>query len=151
MAEDCKTGAPWWQEYIGRPWAAVPDPPRTFTCGELGRWILKERLGVDTVPVYADPNVLRQCVSNLDHPEMYSLYPVPDAPRPFDFAFLIRVKYRDHLGIAVKTGEGLRILHCQQGIGVTLDSSAELLSLGYRRIDWFRHRAVSEETALCNA
>ena len=141
----------WWEEYIGKPWAAIPKPPQSFTCGDLCRYVIKDRLGADTAPVYADPNSLRQCVSNLDQPELYSLYPVPAAPRPYDLAFLIRVKYRDHIGIAVQTTEGLKILHCRQGVGVTLDSPADLFASGYRKIEWFRHRDVSEEMALCRA
>jgi hypothetical protein len=38
----------WFEEYIGKPWQPVPDPPRSFTCGHLGRWIYQERLGIDT-------------------------------------------------------------------------------------------------------
>ena len=142
---------PWWEEYLGKPWAAVPRPPKSFTCGELARYILKARLGVDTVPVYADPGVLRLCVENLSRLDLYGLVPAQGNPRPYDCAFLIRVKRRDHMGIAVQTTEGLMILHCQQGAGVALDSSAELLATGYRRIEWYRHKAVSEETALCRA
>jgi hypothetical protein len=141
----------WWEEYLGKPWSAVPRPPQSFTCGELCRYIVKDRLGADTAPIYADPNMLRQCVSNLSHPELYSLFPVADDPRPYDLAFLIRVKRRDHMGIAVKTSEGLKILHCQQRVGVTLDSSAELFSAGYRKIEWFRHKDVTLEMATCRA
>jgi hypothetical protein len=141
----------WWEEYLGKPWAAVPDPPRSFTCGELARHILRERLGVETVPIYADPAVLRQCVDNLDHPELYGLEPASGAPRPYDFALMAKVERRDHLGIAVQTSEGLMILHCQRWNGVILDSPAELRSSGFRRIEWFRHKDVSEEMALCRA
>jgi hypothetical protein len=143
--------SPWWEVYIGKPWAAVPNPPQTFTCGELCRWILRDRLGVDTMPVYADAGILRQCVDNLSHPDLYDLYPAEPPLRPYDLAFLIRVKRRDHLGIAVQTSEGLRILHCQQGVGVVLDSPADLFASGYRRIEWYRHKSISEETALCRA
>jgi hypothetical protein len=90
-------------------------------------------------------------VDNLNCPEMYSLAPVEDQIRPFDFAFLARVFRRDHLGIAVKTVEGILILHCQQGVGVVLDSPADLLGSGVRRIDWFRHKAITEEMSLCRA
>jgi hypothetical protein len=141
----------WWESYIGKPWAAVPNPPHSFTCGELGRRILLDRLGLDTAPIYADPSILRQCVDNLDHPELYDLFPVEDAPRPYDFAFCVRVRRRDHLGIAVMTGAGLMILHCQRRVGVTIDSAAELLAVGYKRIEWYRHKDISEELALCRA
>jgi hypothetical protein len=141
----------WWEEYLGKPWASVPKPPQSFTCGDLARYILKDRLGVDTVPVYADPAILRQCVDNLDRPELYNLEPATAPLRPFDLAFMTRVRRHNHLGIAVQTTEGLMILHCQRGSGVVLDSSVELLSIGYRRISWFRHREVSEEMAVCRA
>ena len=142
---------PWWEEYIGKPWAAAPAPPRSFNCGELGRYVLRERLGLDTAPVYADAGILRHCVDNLAHPELYALLPATGELQPYDFAFCVRVKRRDHMGVAVLTSEGLKILHCQQGVGVTLDSPAELLAVGYRAIEWFRHKAVNKEMALCRA
>ncbi len=134
----------WFEEYIGRPWAAVPNPPHSFTCGELGRYVLRERLGLAVAPIYADAAILRQCVDNLNYPELYSLYRINGNPQPYDFAFLARCKRADHLGIAVATSEGIQILHCQQGAGVILNSQAELLGTGFRRIDWFRHKDVEK-------
>jgi hypothetical protein len=44
----------WYEALLGKPWQAVPDPPNSFTCGHLGRWILHERLGLDTPLIWAD-------------------------------------------------------------------------------------------------
>jgi hypothetical protein len=142
----------WYESLLGKPWQAVPDPPNSFTCGHLGRWVLKERLDLDTPLIWADPGKLRDCVSNLNDLEHYDLFPITGAPRPYDIAALSRNnRTMDHMGIAVFAVEGLKILHCAQGAGVLLDSEAELLGAGFRRVIWYRHNAISEELALCRA
>jgi len=142
----------WYEEYVGKPWAQVPNPPHSFTCGELVKYIYKNRLGVDTPLIYADPSRLDQCIINLEQPEAYGLYPFEGQPRPFDVAYLMRRVKRDHMGMAVRTAEGLMILHCMQTAGVILETEAELLgTTGARRIEWRRHKDISEELALCMA
>ena len=142
----------WFEHYIGKPWKAVPNPPASFTCGELVRHIYATRLGIDTPLVYADPSRLDQCVANLEQPEAYGFYPFDGPPRPFDVAYLLRGSYRDHVGIAVRTVEGLMILHCMQVLGVLLERPAEIFGTARaRRIEWRRHKDVSEELALCLA
>jgi hypothetical protein len=140
----------WYEALLGKPWQAVPDPPNSFTCGHLGRWILHERLGLDTPSIWADPGTLRDCVRNLNDLALYDLFPVSGLIRPFDIAALSRNRRNvDHMGIAVQTQEGLKILHCQQGCGVVLDSEAELLGTGFRKVMWYRHKVISEEMAVC--
>jgi hypothetical protein len=142
--------SPWFEQFIGKPWARVPQPPKSFNCGELVRFIYKGRFNVDTPIIYADAGVLRECCENFTDKERYGLYPV-DTPRPFDLAFIARCQRHDHVGLAIQSAEGLGILHCAQGIGVTIQSPAELLGCGNRHIDWFRHKDVTEEMALCPA
>ena len=136
----------WFEEYLGRPWARVPEPPQSYTCGELCRAVLRERLGIETPLIHADAGILRECIENIGQPEAYGLVPVEE-PREFDLAFLIRGRMRDHVGIAVDTAEGLMILHCQQGSGVILQSPAEMLGTGWRRIEWFRHELADKASA----
>jgi hypothetical protein len=143
----------WFEEYIGKPWEAVPNPPQSFTCGHLGRWIYQQRLGVDTPLIWANPASLKECIRNVSDMALYDLFSISDGdrPRPFDVAALSRCKNLDHMGIAVNTVEGLRVLHCQQVIGVVLDSVGELMGTGFRHIIWHRHKNVSQELALCRA
>jgi hypothetical protein len=142
----------WYEALLGKPWASVPDPPRSFTCGHLGRWIYLERLAIDTQLIWADPTMLRECVRNLNDLALYDLFPAVGITRPFDVAAMSRNRRTvDHMGIAVLTQEGLKILHCQQGIGVVLDSEAELLGTGFRKIMWYRHKDITEEMAICRA
>ena len=63
----------------------------------------------------------------------------------------MRNRKRDHMGIAVMGVEGMRVLHCQRGAGVTHDSAADLLASGYRSLEWLRHKDLDRETALCRA
>ena len=134
----------WFEEYIGLPWAAVPDPPRSFSCGELVRHIMRERLGIVMPEILANAAVLRQCLRDLAAPDRYGLCPLnaTDAHREYDVAYMIRATRQDHVGIAVNTPEGLMVLHCIQGAGVVLDNPAELLGMGVRRINWYRHNLL---------
>ena len=137
----------WWEVYMGKPWRAVPNPPESYTCGELVREILHERCGIETPEVLANAAVLRECVQAMQ-PARYVLRPLvfSECPQEYVVAFLVRATKEDHVGIAVETGEGLRILHCQQGVGVTWDSPAELLGAGVRHINWYRHTAIGDES-----
>jgi hypothetical protein len=142
----------WYESLLGKPWEAVPDPPHSFTCGHLGRWVFQDRLGLDTPLIWADPTMLRECVRNLNDLALYDLFPAQGPTCPFDIAALSRnCRNVDHMGIAVITQEGLKILHCWQGMGVVLDSEAELLGTGFRKIMWYRHKDITEELALCRA
>ena len=140
----------WWERYMGKPWAAVPEPPQSYTCGELVRAVLRERCGIETPEVLANAAVLRECVAAMQ-PDRYGLRPLlaGEQPREYDVAFMMRASMQDHVGIGVTMPDGLVILHCQQGAGVTWDSPAELLGTGYRRICWYRHRALDDGEVVC--
>ena len=142
----------WWEKYMGKPWKAVPNPPESYTCGELVRCILHERCGIETPEVLANAAVLRECVRAMQ-PERYGLQPLqPDeSPQEYDVAFMVRSTKEDHVGIAIDTSEGLMILHCRQGVGVTWDSPAEILGTGVRGINWYRHKALHRGAMPCPA
>lgn len=131
----------WFEEYIGLPWSRIPNPPHSFSCGELVRHIHRVRLGIDMPDILADPGNLRQCIRDLCNPERYGLRPLgqEDERREYDVVYCLRVNRQDHVGIAVSTGEGLCILHCQQDSGVTLNKPAEMFGTGVRRLEWYRH------------
>lgn len=136
----------WWLKYLGRPWAAVPNPPASYTCGELLRAVYRDEFGVDTAHILADPLVLRDCVAAMV-PERHGLYPLQpgQAPIEFDAVFMARVKYDNHVGIAAQTTEGLMVLHCMQGAGVVLESPGELAGRGFRRLHWYRQRGLEHD------
>lgn len=129
----------WWQSYISKPWLANPDPPVSYNCGELVRYIYREHLGIDLAPIAADASDLRQCIGAMSG-SMYGLTRLePDQyPGQYDVAFMSRAKFDDHCGLAVETSDGLMILHCQQGAGVVLDTPFELMVRGFRQVRWFR-------------
>lgn len=132
----------WWMQYLGKPWRAVPTPPESYNCGELVRAVHMDMLGIDspTIPI-ADATSRMQCVKAMQ-PGLFGLEPLPEgaAPRAFDVAFLGRRTYLAHCGIAVVTGDGLRILHCpESAAGVCLDSLPELRLAGFSSVRWFRH------------
>lgn len=139
----------WWEKYVGRPWKANPEPPESYNCGELVRAVLLERAGIDTPAIGVNAAVLRDCVGAM-LPSRYGLRPLKkeEDPRELDVAFMVRALREDHVGIAVMSGDGLKILHCQQGAGVTWDSPAELSGRGVRRINWYRHEELGGETCL---
>lgn len=133
----------WYEDYVGRPWQAVPCPPQSYTCGELVRAVYRDRLGIDSAAILADALNLRSCIRAMQ-PARYGLRPlrVGEQPQEYDVVFLMRASMQDHVGIAVQTGDGLMVMHCQQGVGVTLDSVAELRGAGFRHMAWYRHEQL---------
>lgn len=130
-------------QYIGKPWRAVPDPPHSYTCGELVRAVYRDRLGIDSAAILADALNMKSCIRAMN-PSRYGLRPlhVDELPQEYDVVFLMRASMQDHVGIAVQTMDGLMILHCQQCVGVTLDSVAELRGVGFRQMSWYRHESI---------
>lgn len=142
----------WFEEYIGKPWHEKCDPPKSFNCGELIRYIYKDRLSIDLPPITANPAKLKECIANLDIPDVYGMETFEGDPRPFDICYIMRKARRDHVGMAVQTIEGLQILHCQQFAGVILQSASEIMgTTGCRFIEWRRHKNITESMALCHA
>lgn len=124
----------WHEQYLGKPWAAVPDPPHSFTCGELLRWVYRVHLGVDAVPIAADPDDVRSCIRDIRNIARYGDFYHVNHPWDFDLALMIRGTEPDHVGLYA----GGSILHCLRGAGVCLDDAFTLRSLGWRRIDYMR-------------
>lgn len=138
----------WWLPYLGKPWAAKPNPPHSYNCGDLVRAVHRDLLGIDTptIPI-ANAQSRLQCCKAMQ-PDLFGLEPLADdvSPRALDVAFLGRKSFLAHCGVAVNTSEGLRVLHCPEArCGVVLDSLAELKLTGFPQVRWFRHRDM--ETA----
>jgi len=135
--------APWYEQYIGRPWEAAPRPPHSFNCGELLRHVLKENHGIDTTDIEANALSLRECVQNM-RPAIFGLKPLAqdESPRDFDCVFFARSNYEDHCGLVAKTPDGLLILHCLQGAGVVMERPLEALARGFREIIYYRHERL---------
>lgn len=130
--------AAWYEEYLGRPWAPVPNPPESFTCGELVRYVFKREFGFDALPVpVPDARNLRDCVKAMD-PAYFGLVPAEGRLREMDAAFLMRRHLMDHCGLVVLPGDGVWILHCSQRGGVQLSSLGELEAEGYFRRTYWR-------------
>lgn len=142
----------WWEQYIGKPWENIPNPPHTFNCGELVRYILKDRLGIDNPPIIADGDKLRECIANLSVPEAYGLMPFEGDPRPFDIVYLMRRVRRDHIALCVNSPQGLAFLHCVQGAGVVCETEFEMkCTTNSAFMEWRRHKDVTEEMVRCLA
>lgn len=141
----------WYENYVGKPWSGVPEPPHSYTCGELVRAVHRDQLGIDSAAILADAFKLKSCIRAMV-PERYGLQPLQadQSPQEYDVVFLMRASMQDHVGIAVQTMDGLMILHCQQGAGVILNSIAELRGTGFRHMMWYRHKDITGATA-CHA
>ena len=75
----------WHLRYLGKPWAGVPNPPESYTCGELLRAVHLDLLGIETPPVPApDARVLKDCIDSM-LPGFYGLRPLPDGEAPREF------------------------------------------------------------------
>ena len=138
----------WYEKYIGKPWEGVPNPPSSYTCGELARAVLREQCGIEAPEIVVDAFNRRSCINAMRNPNYYGLRPLGATERPqqYDIVYLLRATIQDHVGIAVDTLDGLMIMHCQQGCGVTMDSVAELRGMGFRHMIWHRHTALDRGT-----
>ena len=128
---------------MGRPWRANPEPPDSFNCGELVRWVYLHFWGIDSpaIPV-KNANDRLDCVRAMQ-PDLFGLVPLEeDTPtRDLDVLFMGRRERLAHCGLAVWTNDELRVLHCpQSACGVSLDSLFDLQMLGFSHWRWFRHR-----------
>lgn len=130
----------WYVKYIGAPYAERPEPPKSFNCGELARYVLLEELGIDVADIFANAAIIRECMGEFKNPSKFGLCPLAggESPKEFDICFMARVKYADHVGVGVETVDGIMILHAIAG-GVRLEKEAELHSAGYRVFKWYRH------------
>jgi len=128
----------WHEEYLGKPWAGVPNPPESFTCGDLIRYIYAKDYGYKCLPVpVPDAKVLRDCVAAMN-PGYFGLVPVEGEIRDKDAVFLSRRHLMDHCGLAVIDRGNLYILHCSQRGGVQLSTPLELKTQGYTKFSWWR-------------
>ena len=140
----------WWKAYMNKPWAAVPNPPHSYTCGELIRAVLRDIHGVETPEIVVNAAVLRDCVTGIADYQRYGLRDLlpGEAPQKFDVVYLCQAERPDHVGMYVETADGAMVLHCSQGTGVALDSLFELTASCYRKV-FFRRHASQEHGAVC--
>ena len=127
----------WHEQYLGKPWAHNPNPPDSFNCGELLRYIYRAHFGYDAPVLLADTNMLRSCIEDVQrieryHPGMCRV----ELPQDFDLAVLARVEagYADHVGLFC----GGDILHCRPKVGVFLDDAFTLAAFGWKHISYYR-------------
>lgn len=140
----------WWLRYLGKPWNALPNPPHSYTCGELVRAVHRDFAGIDSPAIPVTDAQSRLACARAMQPEFFGLEPLGEnvPPRSLDVAFLGRRSYLGHCGIVVETSEGLRILHCPEAAcGVCLDSLAELRLSGFPLVRFFRHRDLDAALA----
>jgi hypothetical protein len=131
----------WYGKYIGKPWEARPRPPESFNCGELLRHVFLDRLGIEAHAIPADAMDLTERVLAFTA-GVFGLRPLgDDEPRKeFDCVFMRKTRYEDHCGVAVRTADGLLILHCLQRLGVVLESPLEVMGQGFSHINWYRYK-----------
>lgn len=125
----------WFQEYIGKPWASPANPPETFNCGDLCRYIYKKHLNLDTLEIHVG------CENFKGHAREVSTYfdragfkQVTDK-KCFDIVRMSLGRRPCHVGIY--TGEG--VLHSLSGIGVQHNTLFELKSRF--KMEFFRHES----------
>jgi hypothetical protein len=124
----------WHEQYLGKPWKHNPDPPHSFNCGELLRWIYREHFGMEVPVIVADTEDLRSCIQDIREINRYWDFEYTANPRDFDIAVMSRGGLSDHVGVCV----GSDILHCRPKVGVFLDDIFMLRNMGWRNIRYLR-------------
>jgi len=127
----------WHEQYLGKPWRHAPDPPYSFNCGELLRYVYRTHFGYNAPILLADTSLLRTCIDDVQNIQRY--YPgmvAVDAPEDFDLAVLSRAeaRYADHVGLYASGS----ILHCRPRVGVFLDDAFTLAGFGWHHIKYYR-------------
>ena len=130
----------WHEEYLGKPWQANPNPPESFNCGELLRYVYKKHFDYDAPILLADALDLRSCVRDVQNIQRYysNMKKVTRA-QDFDLAVLWRGIIPDHVGLYAAGS----ILHCRPNVGVFLDDAFTIESFGWRKIEYYRPEGLT--------
>lgn len=144
--------AAWYEKYLGKPWKGIGNPPQSFNCGDLVKYVYEHELGIKMPSVWANASSLREALANLAMPEAYGFEPFDGAVRPFDLCFVQRNVRRDHVAIVVSTVGGLMFLHSVSGCGVILETMFEMKATTCTTyMEYRRHKDLTLEQALCHA
>ena len=129
----------WHEEWLGKPWSGVPNPPETFNCGEFVRYVYKRDLGHECLPVpVPDARKLKDCVKAMK-PDYFGLVPAELPLQDRDAVFMARRYMMDHCGMIVLLPNGEQgILHCSQQGGVQLSTFLEMKMQGYTSFSFWR-------------
>lgn len=128
----------WINDLVGRPWAEVPEPPASYNCGELLRYIYRTRLGIASPPIMVNSNDLRQVCLAVRDLQAFGNFRLVDVPADYDIVELYRGSEPDHVGMYFGANGG-GVLHCQRNTGVVFDRVFALRALGWRSISFNRH------------
>jgi len=129
----------WHEEYLGKPWAHNPNPPKSFNCGELLRHVYKRFFNYDAPILLADTEDLRSCIRDVANILRYANFYSVEIPQDFDVAVMSRGGSADHVGLFC----GGNILHCRPKVGVFLDDAFTLAHSGWRSIAYLRARGLT--------
>jgi hypothetical protein len=140
----------WYLDYLGKPWASVPNPPASYNCVILCASIYKDRFGIEVGDITRDADNFRECLAGFSEaekiPDIWGLVPLSEneRPREFDTVFMARSKYQDHCGIMASTPDGLLVLHCIRDAGVILDAPMDMAMHGISKLTFYRRRGTDE-------
>lgn len=125
----------WTAKYIGKPWRVNPNPPQSFNCGELVRYVYKHELGIFSPPLIADVNKVRECIRDIRSLKRYANFVQVFDKEAFDVAVFDMRGLSMHIGLYVPDD---LVMHADEEAGcVVIDDVAAIKSLGYD-IKWYR-------------
>lgn len=123
----------WYEKYLGKPWASPADPPQSFNCGDLARWVYQHELGLDTPEIHIGCESFKGYVREVESYFSRGGFVPVTYRAEFDIVKMSLGKRPCHIGIY--TGQG--VLHCLDGIGVTHESLFDLKS--QYKMEFMRH------------
>lgn len=123
----------WYEKYIGTPWASPANPPKTFNCGDLARYVYKNELGLDTAEIHIGCHNFKSHVREVESYFDRAGFIQVQEKEPFDIVRMYLGKRACHIGIY--TGKG--VLHSLEGTGVIHESIFDLKST--YRMEFMRH------------
>lgn len=135
----------WTAAYLGKPWVLGADGPAAYDCWGLVRAVLKARRGLDLPPIVvpqSDQRGMVRTFAGVGEGELAGWrYVAQFDVDELDAVLMAQAQHPVHVGLWIKPGGLLRVLHARQGAGVVLQDVAALRRSGYRIVDSYRYEA----------
>lgn len=132
----------WAMQYIDLPWVFGATGPDAYDCFGLVRHIQKQHFGIDMWPEMLQPtwSLTRQLIENSEQRKQWTQVKVPVDG---NVALMARNRHPVHIGVVVKAGNVLGIVHCMQGAGVVFQNLQALRATGWGGLTYYRHHTCT--------
>lgn len=132
----------WACGYIGIPWVFGGRDLKTgFDCWGFFRYVQKKHYALSLPEIELSEYNFRVVVDNFNkNSELQNWFTVK-VPKDGDAVLLRLAKYPNHVGLWVKDGETVGVLHAVEKSGVIFSSKQNLAKNRWKIVDYYRHKS----------